>query len=85
MAKAGKVEWDRMYQQAGEADKALLNATAATKSGAWLEAPPNKNLDLRLTNAEITSRIGRRVGAEICEEGPCPFCFGVMDYTLFQH
>ena len=32
-----------------------------------------------LTNAEFRSRMGRRLGHELCEESACPFCFGVMD------
>ncbi len=34
---------------------------------------------LKLTNQEARSRVQRRLGMELCEEGPYPFCFGVMD------
>eukprot|EP00973_Karenia_brevis_P080355 11147189-Karenia_brevis.AAC.1 len=54
-------------------------AASAPRSGLWLVAPPSRALDLRLTNAEVRSRVGRRLGMEICEEGPCPFCLGVVD------
>eukprot|EP00973_Karenia_brevis_P031395 4331302-Karenia_brevis.AAC.1 len=32
-----------------------------------------------MTNAEIHSRVGRRLGAVLAEERPCPFCLGVID------
>ena len=54
-----------MLERAGERDKARLQAAAASKVGSWLEAPSNKNLDLRFTNAEIVSRVGRRLGVEL--------------------
>eukprot|EP00973_Karenia_brevis_P004080 560130-Karenia_brevis.AAC.1 len=68
-----------MRDRAGERDKARLNAAAAPKAGVWLGAPPNRALDYKLTNAEIRSRVGRRLGVELCEERPCPFCLGVVD------
>eukprot|EP00973_Karenia_brevis_P069011 9592682-Karenia_brevis.AAC.1 len=74
-----KLEFDALREGAGERDKARLNMAAAPRSGLWLGAPPSRALDLLLTNAEVTSRVGRRLGVEICEECPCPFCLGVMD------
>jgi hypothetical protein len=68
-----------MKDTAGQLEKARLEATSASKSGTWLDAPPSKPLDLKLTNPEFRSRVGRRLGQELCEEGACPFCFGVMD------
>ena len=59
--------------------RARLNAAAAPHAGTWLHTPPCLALDLNLTNAEIRSGVGRRLGVTLCEEGPCPFCFGVMD------
>eukprot|EP00973_Karenia_brevis_P080274 11135188-Karenia_brevis.AAC.1 len=32
-----------------------------------------------MNNAQIQSRVGRRLGIAISEERPCPFCFGIMD------
>ena len=32
-----------------------------------------------MSNAEVRSRVSLRLGKGICEEGPCPLCFGVMD------
>ena len=63
----------------GEPSKARIRAAAAPRAGIWLGAPPSRALDLRLTNAEVRSRVGRRLGCEICEEKPCPFCLGIMD------
>lgn len=77
--KAKRVKWDSMVEGAGQLERARLHATAAAKSGAWLDALPSKALDLKLTNQELRSRVGRRLGQELCEECPCPFCFGVMD------
>eukprot|EP00973_Karenia_brevis_P032592 4499091-Karenia_brevis.AAC.1 len=68
-----------MRERAGDRDKARLQAAAAPRAGLWLGAPPCRALDLRLTNAEVRSRVGRRLGAELCEEKPCPFCLGVVD------
>ena len=69
----------KLLDSANEWEAARLRAAAAPKSGAWLEAPPDRNLGLRLSNAELRSRVCRRLGKELCEEGPCPLCFGVMD------
>ena len=77
--KLRKLKWDAMEAQAGQVEKARLKCTAACKAGAWLDAPPCKALDLKLTNQEFRSRVGRRLGHQLCEECACPFCFGVMD------
>ena len=68
-----------MHDRANEWEVARLKAAAGAKSGMWLEAPPDPNLGLRMSNAEVRSRVSRRLGKQICEEGPCPLCFGVMD------
>ena len=73
------LRWRAMRDSAGQLEKARLEATSASKSGTWLDAPPSKPLDLKLTNPEFRSRGGRRLGQELCEECACPFCFGVMD------
>ena len=70
---------DRLQTSAGVPDRARLRDAAAPRAGAWLGAPPNKILGSKITNAEIHSRVGRRLGAEITQDGPCPFCFGVID------
>ena len=64
---------------AGLWDKARLQAMSAPRSGSWLEAHPNRALNLQLTNAEVQYGVGRRLGCVLCEERPCPFCLGVMD------
>ena len=77
-----KIEFHKkqnLHDRANEWDLARLKGVAAPKAGMWLEAPPDRNLGLRLSNAEVRSRVSRRLGKEICEEGPCPLCFGVMD------
>ena len=32
-----------------------------------------------MSHAEVRSRVCRRLGKEVCDEGPRPLCFGVMD------
>jgi hypothetical protein len=70
---------DAMLDRASEWDRARLLATSAPHSGSWLDAAPNQALDTHLTNAEVQYGVGRRLGVELCEECPCPFCLGVMD------
>ena len=60
-------------------DKARWESLAAPHAGAWLDAPPSRGLDFLLTNEEVRTRVGRRLGGELCSESPCPFCLGVMD------
>ena len=64
---------------AGMWEKARLQAMSAPRSGSWLDAVPNRALDLQLTNAEVQYAVGRRLGCVLCEERPCPFCLGIMD------
>ena len=40
---------------------------------------PCSAFDQKLTNEEFKGRMARRLGFEVCEEGPCPFCFQAMD------
>ena len=68
-----------MVGEAGLWDKARLQAMSAPRSGSWLEALPNRALDLHLTNAEVQYGVGRRLGCALCEERPCLFCLGIMD------
>ena len=70
---------DEMLNRAGLWGKARLQAMSAPRSGSWLDAPPNRALDTHLSNAEVQYGVGRRLGVELCEECPCPFCLGVMD------
>ncbi len=70
---------DEPRNNAGQWDKARLQSLAAPHAGAWLDAPPSRALDFRLSNTEVCSRVGRRLGAQLCEEEPCPFCWGVVD------
>ena len=60
-------------------DKARLEATSAPHAGAWLDAPPNIVFDNQLSNAEVQYGVGRRLGVELCSQGPCQFCLQVMD------
>eukprot|EP00973_Karenia_brevis_P030604 4220414-Karenia_brevis.AAC.1 len=62
-----------MRDAAGVVKGARLNAAAAPRAGLRLGAPPNKVLGLKMSNAEIHSRVGRRLGVAMCEEKPCPF------------
>ena len=79
VVKIQKTKYDILEEGAGVLDTARLKAAAAPHAGAWLDAAPNRNLDMLLTNQEVSSRVGRRLGVAICEEGPCPFCFGIRD------
>ena len=60
-------------------DQARLEGVAAPHAGAWLDAPPSRVQDMRMTNPEIRSRVGRRLGVALCEEMACPFCFCTLD------
>ena len=68
-----------MVATAGIWDKARLEANPAPFAGSALEKLPSVALDTQLTNAEVQYGVGRRLGVEICEQSPCPFCLGVMD------
>jgi len=68
-----------MVDAAGLWDKARLRAMSAPRSGSWLDALPSRVMDTQLTNSEVQYGVGRRLGIELCEECPCPFCLGVMD------
>ena len=68
-----------MLNRAGIWEKARLQAMSASKAGSWLEAQPNRALNTHLTNAEVQYGVGRRLGIELCEEHPCPFCMGTVD------
>ena len=70
---------DAMVERAGVWDKARLEGTSAPHAGAWLDATPNMALDTQLSNAQVQYGVGRRLGVQLCEEGPCKFCLGVMD------
>ena len=37
------------------------------------------NMDERGFFDESLSEVGRRLGIQLCEEGPCPLCLGVLD------
>ena len=79
VGKLEKLRCDALKQNAGVWDKARLEGVAAPHSGAWLDAPPSRVQDTRMTNPEIRSRVGRRLGVELCEEMACPFCFCALD------
>jgi len=68
-----------LVQQSNEWDKARMNGVAAEHAGAWLEGVPCKALGLQLSSEEFRSRMGRRLGCDICDEHPCPLCYQVMD------
>ena len=74
-----KAKKQRLDDEAGIVDKARLLAVTAPHAGAWLGAVPSRALDLLMTNDEIRSRVGRRLGASIGEEGPCVFCMQCND------
>ena len=74
-----KKKQEEMVSRAGVWDKARLQATSASRSGAWLDARPNRALDTHLSNAEVQFGVGRRLGIELCEEVACQFCMGTVD------
>ena len=69
----------QLEEQASQVDKARLLAVRAPHAGAWLGAAPSRGMDLLMTNEEIKSRVGRRLGASIGEEGACMFCMQCND------
>ena len=79
--------WDALWQAASQWDRVRLLGLKEVKeftglfklSRVWLEGVPSGALDTRLSNEEFSSRVGRRLGVELNEEGHCPFCFQVMD------
>ena len=79
MEVVNKKRKDEMVNRAGLWDRARLQAMSAPRAGSWLDAPPNRALNTNLSNAEVQYGVGRRLGIELCEECPCPFCLGVMD------
>ena len=79
VGKLQKLRSDALKQNAGVWDRARLQGVAAPHAGAWLDAPPSRVQDMLMTNAEIRSRVGRRLGVALCEEMACPFCFCALD------
>ena len=79
VGKLEKLSSDALKQRAGEWDRARLEGVAAPHAGAWLDAPPSRVQDMRMTNPEIRSRVGRRLGVALCEEMGCPLCFCTLD------
>ena len=77
--KLEKLRSDALKPGAGLWDRARLEGVAAPHAGAWLDAPPSRVQDMLITNAEIHSRVGRRLGVALCEEMACPFCFCTLD------
>eukprot|EP00973_Karenia_brevis_P035124 4846388-Karenia_brevis.AAC.1 len=65
VTKLQKIQLDGLKETAGGWDKPRLNAVAASRAGLWLGAAPSRALDFRLTNAEVRSRVGRRLGCII--------------------
>jgi hypothetical protein len=68
-----------MIDEAGQWNKARLNSLQAKHSASWLEGIPCQAIGTRLSGEEFRSRMGRRLGIEICEETSCPLCFETMD------
>ena len=60
-------------------DKARLNAVKAPRAGAWLSGVPSGSAGTKLGRDEFQTRVGRRLGLELCEEAPCPLCHQTMD------
>ena len=79
VGKLQKLRIDALKQGAGVWDRARLEGVAAPHAGAWLDAPPSRVQDMRMTNPEVCSRVGRRLGVALCEEMACPFCFCALD------
>ena len=79
MGKADKIRRDGLIDAGGNWDEARWQSLAAPHTGAWLDAPPGRGLDFLLTNEEVRTRVGRRLGRELCNEGPRPFFSGIMD------
>lgn len=69
----------RLLDEAGRWDKARLNEVKAPRAGAWLSGVPSGSARTKLGRDEFQSRVGRRLGLELCEETPCPLCHQTMD------
>ena len=74
-----QVARDELLSKAGQHDRARLLAARAPHAGAWLTVEPSRALDQLLANDVVRGRVGRRLGVQIGEEGPCPFCLQVND------
>ena len=57
----------------------LTKCTLCNPPRAGLDADPSQVFDTQLSSAEVQYGVGRRLGVQLCSEGPCPFCLGVMD------
>ena len=62
-----------------EFDSARLKALQAQSAGAFLEGVPSSAGGTMLNGNEFRSRVGRRLGRELCDEGMCPACGNQMD------
>ena len=60
-------------------DRVRLLGISAPMASAWLEAVPRAVFEMKMGNAQLCSRMGQRLGAELCEERLCPFCFQIVD------
>jgi len=79
MGLINKERREAMLARANVWNKARLLATSAPHSGSWLDTAPNQALDLQLTSSEVQYGVCRRLGVELCDECPCPFCLGAME------
>ena len=73
-----KVEIERKKRLQGGAngwEAARWKAVEAPESGMWLDAPPDRNPGSRMSNAEIRSRVSRRLGRKVCDGGAVSIMF----------
>ena len=66
VGKLEKLRSDALKQVAGVWDRARLEGVAAPHAGARLDALPSRVQDMLMTNVEIRSRLGRRLGVALC-------------------
>ena len=64
---------------ASEFESARLKALQARSAGAFLDGVPSSAGGTLLNGNEFRSRVGRRLGRELCDEGMCPSCGQQMD------
>ena len=46
VGRVGKLRWDQQREGVGQWDRARLEAVAAPRAGAWLDAPPSRIQDM---------------------------------------
>lgn len=62
---------DKLFDDLDEAGKRRLSSYQGKLSAAWLSALPSSNLGLKLTDAQVKTAMGSRLGSRLCEPHVC--------------